>query len=244
MRLIGILTGGALATVILVAVLGTPVDGRMDAIACKAREALTSITAAVEGDKAVAAEPGAEKRTPVESRQAPIPEPATPAAPPVEQHQAEAVVEAPAELPVAEPEPGESEESEVPVTEPEEASLRAARAMAKASSRPEASGIDVPDQLAFENPGLVRTEGLPDAEGEAPAGDDVLWYPFWKPFYTEISARGFARRLETQTGLDYRVSKQGPGEYVVALSHTDEAELAAGLARIEAATGLDLQGGR
>src|SRR6056297_799755 len=30
------------------------------------------------------------------------------------------------------------------------------------------------------------------------------WYAFWQPFRSEISAKGFRRRLEGVTGLDYR----------------------------------------
>ncbi|HKL64432.1 MAG TPA: hypothetical protein VJ883_13755 [Woeseiaceae bacterium] len=67
------------------------------------------------------------------------------------------------------------------------------------------------------------------------------WYAFWQPFRSEISAKGFRRRLEGVTGLDYRVLSPQPGEYQVAFAYRDEAERLAHLAAIEAATGLVLR---
>ncbi len=66
------------------------------------------------------------------------------------------------------------------------------------------------------------------------------WYRFWNPFRSEVAAAGFVRRLESVTGLDYRIDKVRAGVYEVAFSYGDDAELETKLARISAATGLDL----
>ena len=57
---------------------------------------------------------------------------------------------------------------------------------------------------------------------------------------TEIAARGFVNRLESVTGLDFRVAKLRSGAYQVAFAYRDPAEVDVRLAEIAAATGLDL----
>jgi len=126
------------------------------------------------------------------------------------------------------------------------------------------------EERAPPEPALVDT-GAPDTPPEASAtGGDVLppspddgapavpaavlvddtpfappaWHAIWAPFRTEIAARGFISRLESVTGLDYRVEKQGKGAWQVAFAYGDETERDAGLAQIAAATGLDLSADR
>lgn len=76
------------------------------------------------------------------------------------------------------------------------------------------------------------------------AGDtrstDPEWYAFWNPFRSEIAARGFVRRLENITGLDYRVVKVKNGVYQVAFSYNSDVERSSKLSQISAATGLEL----
>ena len=74
------------------------------------------------------------------------------------------------------------------------------------------------------------------------AGDpgDPEWHPIWRPFHSEISARGFAERLENVTGLDYRVERLKRGSYQVSVAHNGEQDRLARLTRIETATGLKL----
>jgi len=67
------------------------------------------------------------------------------------------------------------------------------------------------------------------------------WYVFWKPFRSEIAARGFIARLERVTGLDYRIVKVKSGVYEVSFAYGSDAELDRHLSQIHAATGLDLQ---
>ena len=68
------------------------------------------------------------------------------------------------------------------------------------------------------------------------------WFAFWTPFRSEIAASGFIGRLQSVTGLDYRVVKVRPGVYEVAFAYTEEAEIHSNLSTISAATGLDLPG--
>lgn len=69
------------------------------------------------------------------------------------------------------------------------------------------------------------------------------WYTFWNPFRSEVAAAGFVRRLESVTGLDYRIDKVRAGVYEVAFAYGDDTELETKLAHISAATGLDLTDG-
>ena len=69
------------------------------------------------------------------------------------------------------------------------------------------------------------------------------WHAFWNPFRSEIAANGFVRRLESVTGIDYRVTKVRHGVYQVAFPYRDPAERDTKLSQIAAATGLDLSGG-
>ncbi len=67
------------------------------------------------------------------------------------------------------------------------------------------------------------------------------WHVFWNPFRSEFSANGFAERLQQATGMDFRVTRVGPGRYEVAFAYVDEAQRQSGLTRIAAATGLHLE---
>ncbi len=67
------------------------------------------------------------------------------------------------------------------------------------------------------------------------------WHVFWQPFRSEFSATGFAQRLEQATGMDFRVSRVGPGRYEVAFAYLDEEQRQSRLAQIATATGLAVQ---
>ncbi|MEM9208430.1 MAG: hypothetical protein AAGA61_04250 [Pseudomonadota bacterium] len=66
------------------------------------------------------------------------------------------------------------------------------------------------------------------------------WHTIWTPFRSRIAADGFVSRLESVTGLDYRVRQIETGAYEVAFAYVDQADLDTNLARIAAATGLEL----
>ena len=88
----------------------------------------------------------------------------------------------------------------------------------------------------------LTTGGI--AEHAQVAAAQAEWHEIWAPFRTEIAAQGFVRRLESVTGLDFRVAKLRSGAYQVAFAYHDHAERDAGLALIAAATGLDLSSDR
>ena len=74
----------------------------------------------------------------------------------------------------------------------------------------------------------------------AEAQSTVHWHSFWQPFTSEVSARGFAARLEQLTGLDFQVRRAGVGEYEVMFAHLDDNQRQAHLDRIQTVTGLNL----
>jgi hypothetical protein len=69
---------------------------------------------------------------------------------------------------------------------------------------------------------------------------ETQWYAFWSPFRSELAASGFVSRLQSVTGLDYRVVKVKPGAYEVAFAYTQDTDITVNLSQISAATGLDL----
>jgi len=82
----------------------------------------------------------------------------------------------------------------------------------------------------------------PEAETEAEPTPvlDENWYAFWSPFRSELAANGFVSKLQESTGIDYRVVKIKTGLYEVAFAYSDDEDIQDKLARISAATGLDM----
>ncbi len=74
-----------------------------------------------------------------------------------------------------------------------------------------------------------------------PPSPQPRWHVFWSPFRNELSARGFADRLEHLTGMDLQVTRVGPGRYQVAFRYLGDAERQSKLAEIAAMTGLRLR---
>ena len=124
--------------------------------------------------------------------------------------------------PVAEPKP----DAAVQVTpEPE------AEAVAEAVAEP----APEPDYEA-----LVEQIFAPEPEPEPAPVLDENWYAFWSPFRSELAANGFVSKLQESTGIDYRVVKIKTGLYEVAFAYSDDQDIKDKLARISAATGLDM----
>ncbi|MCP4042683.1 MAG: hypothetical protein GY731_12140 [Gammaproteobacteria bacterium] len=63
-------------------------------------------------------------------------------------------------------------------------------------------------------------------------------YPFWSPFHSETSARGFIQRMAKVTGYRFFVTRPPDGNYQVAFTYSDEKERLAVLQAIQAHTGL------
>ena len=98
------------------------------------------------------------------------------------------------------------------------------------------------DKVTPESP---QPEPEPEPPGDttvdlSPADESRQWYAFWSPFRSEIAAAGFVDRLQSVTGLDYRVVKVKTGVYEVAFAYADDDEITSNLSQITAATGLQL----
>jgi len=103
--------------------------------------------------------------------------------------------------------------------------------------------VDAADAGAATQAGFTALE--PDAvptTAPAETEDSSKWFAFWSPFRSELAANGFVSRLQSVTGLDYRVVRVKPGVYEVAFAYTDDDEIDAKLATISSATGLKLAG--
>ena len=77
----------------------------------------------------------------------------------------------------------------------------------------------------------------PSAETVSPALESA-WHSVWRPFRSELSARGFAERLANVTGREYRVRRVSPWAYQVELAYANEADKLTALRQIESSTGL------
>ena len=59
------------------------------------------------------------------------------------------------------------------------------------------------------------------ADADAPTTEQAI---AWKPFHSQVSAAGFARRLSTQLGFPFRAVRAGPAKYQVVFDYTDAAQ--------------------
>jgi hypothetical protein len=125
--------------------------------------------------------------------------------------------------PVPQPEP-------LPLTEPatETAVETAPESAPEPETKPTEEAAPEPDYEA-----LVEQIFAPNPENEN-------WYAFWSPFRSELAANGFVAKLQESTGIDYRVVKVETGVYEVAFAYLDDEDIQDKLARISAATGLDM----
>lgn len=81
------------------------------------------------------------------------------------------------------------------------------------------------------------TESMPEPSAQE------NWYAFWSPFRSELAANGFVSQLQKTTGMDYRVVRLKPGVYEVAFAYGGDEDIAAKLAAISTATGLEMPDG-
>ncbi|MDH3984378.1 MAG: hypothetical protein OEV02_09260 [Gammaproteobacteria bacterium] len=130
--------------------------------------------------------------------------------------------------PMTEPEP----EAAAEAAPESEAELEAA-AMTEAVAEP----APEPDYEALVEQIFAPT---PESAPEPVPVIDENWYAFWSPFRSELAANGFVAKLQESTGIDYRVVKIKTGLYEVAFAYSDDKDIQDKLARISAATGLDM----
>lgn len=134
--------------------------------------------------------------------------------------------------PVPQPEP-------LPLTEPatETAVETAPESAPEPETKPTEEAAPEPDYEA-----LVEQIFAPNPEPDSvpkPVTNEN-WYAFWSPFRSELAANGFVAKLQESTGIDYRVVKVETGVYEVAFAYLDDEDIQDKLARISAATGLDM----
>lgn len=107
--------------------------------------------------------------------------------------------------------------------------------------------MPIPIEETNVNATSVESNPSPDApEDPVPVARDQptpqpQWHVFWSPFRSELSARGFADRVERLTGMDLEVTRVEPGRYQVAFLYLDDMERQSKLAEIAAMTGLRLR---
>jgi hypothetical protein len=124
-----------------------------------------------------------------------------------------------------------------PAAEPEpEVTMEAAP---KPEAEPVAELVSEPDYEALVEQ-IFAPEPDSEAEPESAPVIDENWYAFWSPFRSELAANGFVSKLQEATGIDYRVVKIKTGVYEVAFAYSDDEDIEEKLARISAATGLDM----
>ncbi len=132
---------------------------------------------------------------------------------------------------------------EVPPSEPDVVAAPVAE-LAQPEPAAEEVGASEPQVVEAPAPELTDEQLVEQIFNPQPAPVlEERWYAFWSPFRSEIAANGFVSRLQQTTGMDYRVVKLKPGVYEVAFAYTDEDDIDQKLARISAATGLNMSGG-
>ena len=78
----------------------------------------------------------------------------------------------------------------------------------------------------------------PEADSSSIEVED-RFQPAWIPFRSEVSARGFATKLQQQTETDYQVRKMGAGRYEVGFLYESDIERLSILHSIFVLTGFE-----
>ena len=220
MRFVGVLLGSLIASAVLVGVWAwTGAVTGMQRQACQQTAADGTESAHQTGDIASGANvgPGEEPVSAVEPGPSDLPDPAS----------------------IAPPGSAAIETLTASATAAEHAAAAMATAQTEAEHGARTATWQPPsrDTVITPPPSAVVGSAVTGAEAQS----SVHWHSFWQPFTSEISARGFAARLEQLTGLDFQVRRAGVGEYEVAFAHLDDRQRQAHLERIQTVTGLELE---
>ena len=62
----------------------------------------------------------------------------------------------------------------------------------------------------------------------------------WKPFHSEVSAAGFARRLSVQLGYPFRALREGPAKYHVVFDYDTDEQRELLREQVQAVTGFSV----
>jgi hypothetical protein len=100
---------------------------------------------------------------------------------------------------------------------PEPAELTGPQTMPEMNEPPPPELADL--ELPAAEPSSEAIAGLP--EGSPEAGSKVS---VWRPFHSQLSAEGFARRLSMQLGYPFEVLKVDAAEYHVVFSYSDDVQ--------------------
>lgn len=100
-----------------------------------------------------------------------------------------------------------------------EALTASTTAMPASSTDPAEEAANPPVAIQPTAPAAARDEVLPDTALEAGGR-----YAVWRPFHSQLSAKGFARRLSLQLGYPFDVVKVDAAEYLVVFAYDDEAQ--------------------
>ena len=122
-----------------------------------------------------------------------------------------------------------------PVLAGEAVASRLANAEERAAvdeSAADSAGVDVP--------GVVAEQGMMAADSALP----LTWHPLWRSFYSQVSARGFARHMEKILARPLRIRDAAPSEFVVEIGVESPQQLVEARQQMLAATGLSEQESR
>ena len=95
-------------------------------------------------------------------------------------------------------------------------------------------------------PGLDVVHGRDVVEETEVAVTDLAVTPseetavVWKPFHSEVSAQGFARRLSVQLGYPFRALREGPATYQVVFDYSSDEQREVLRQQVEALTGFSV----
>ena len=95
-------------------------------------------------------------------------------------------------------------------------------------------------------PGLDAVPGRDVVEETEVAVTDLAVTPseetavVWKPFHSEVSAQGFARRLSVQLGYPFRAMREGPATYQVVFDYSSDEQREVLRQQVEALTGFSV----
>ncbi len=124
---------------------------------------------------------------------------------------------------------------------------------ARPPATPPPTQIEAPSEVQedpAEEPQTVQAEAMaatgPDSDSDLPSMVDspTTQAVVWRPFHSEVSANGFARRLSAQLGVDFYVRRQEAAVYHVVFDYTSPEERELLQSQIAALTGFSPRAGR
>jgi len=94
-----------------------------------------------------------------------------------------------------------------------------------------------PDKTPLDS-SLQEELPMEQSAAEPPAPPAMETAIVWKPFHSEVSADGFARRLSTQLGYPFRALREGPAKYYVVFDYDSQEQRELLRGQVEALIGF------